>query len=255
MGAALAAAGWNFVDRVGNVRLELEPGLLFHVEGKRPPPTPARGRGLGAPGYRALFAILAQPELTNLPVREAAVRAGIGKSTFAYAVERLVEEGGLRRTGRGLLLKDRKALIDRWVTGYHDVLRPRLLQGIYQTPWQVEELEERVTMVLAEPTPPGTRWAWGGGAAAFRIAHHYRGELTVVHVDPPVPGLARDLRALPARQGHLVVLGVPGPLAFAGVKPGTVHPLLAYAELATADDEPAREAAVDLLQRFLHPEA
>ncbi len=251
MGAALAAAGWNFVDKAGNVRLELEPGLLFHVMGRRPPQVPARGRGFGAPGYRALFAILVQPELARLPVREAAIQAGIGKTTFAYTLERMIEEGDLRRTGHGLQVADHPALIDRWVTGYHDILRPRLLQGIYQTQWHVEELEARLTKALGEHEARGARWAWGGGAAAFRITRHYRGEFTVVHVDPPNHELARELQALPAARGNLAVLGIPGPLAFVGAKPGTVHPLLAYAELANADDDRAREAALDLRRQFL----
>ncbi len=251
MGAALAESGWNFVDQAGNVRLELEPGLLFHVMGKRPQHVPAQGRGLGAPGYRALFAILARPGLANLPVREAAVLAGVGKTTFAYTLERMIEEGELRRSKNGLQVEDQPALIDRWVTGYHDVLRPRLLQGIYQTQWQVEELESRITSILGEQDAPGTRWAWGGGAAAFRMTRHYRGEFTVLHVDPPIHGLGRKLRALPAAKGNLAVVGVPGPLAFVSARPDTIHPLLAYAELANADDERALQAALDLRQRFL----
>jgi hypothetical protein len=63
--------------------------------------------------------------------------------------------------------------------------------------------------------------------------------------------LQKRLKALPHREGRLTILGVPGPLAFRGQAPRTVHPLLVYTELILTGDDRAREAATELRERFL----
>ena len=102
---------------------------------------------------------------------------------------------------------------------------------------------------LAPPVP--WRWAWGGATAAYRMTGHYRGEDTQLHVDRPAPTLPQELRVLPARTGNLMILRVPGPAAFDGALPRTVHPLLVYTELLIDNDDRAVEAAAEILERFL----
>jgi hypothetical protein len=250
MGALLAAEGINYADAAGNGHLLLGNQLLVHVEGKRPAVLPPAGRGLGAPGYRVLFAVLVRPELLNQTVREIAVHAGVVKTTVAEVLRRFEGEGALVRTGRGRQIIRRQELVDRWLIGYADVLRPVLMTGRYQIAEEPPELERRVETDFADHAPPGLAWAWGGGAAAYRLTGHYRGEQTILHVNAPIDATLSRLRAVRARDGNLTVLGVPGPLAFAGAVPGTVHPLLVHAELLALHEERADEAARELRNRL-----
>ncbi len=237
----------NYLDLAGNCHIALGRKYVAHVEGRRPAPAERRGRGLGAAGYRALFALLARPELVAAPIRTIAQAAGVAKTGVAHLLDRLIAEGTIARAAKGRTLVRPERLLERWVAGYADLLRPKLAVGRYRTP-EVDppRLEARITEALA-----GTTWAWGGGAAAFRLTRHYRGEDTLVHVDKPVAELAQALRALPDRNGALQVALVPGPLAFEAPVPHVAHPFLVYADLLATGGEREREAAAEIRERYL----
>jgi hypothetical protein len=63
--------------------------------------------------------------------------------------------------------------------------------------------------------------------------------------------MQRQLNLLPAKDGPVVVLGVPGPLGLEGPAPHVAHPLLVYTELLVEGDERAREAAEEIRSRYL----
>ena len=248
MGTYLGDEGANYVDTAGNCRIKIGDDRFVIIEGRPAMRPTSRGRGIGAPGHHVLFAILARPELLNAPVRTLAEAAGVGKTAAANLIARLREEG-LIVTGRETrFLPDPKILLDRWLAGYAAVVRPRILVGTYRTHDPTPEaLEDRVEKTLGEKVT----WAWGGGVAAMRLTGYYRGLETVLHVDKAPPELPKLLRALPAEEGTLTVLRVPGRVAFEGKVPRTVHPLLVYTELLASGDPRAREAAQEIRDRFL----
>jgi hypothetical protein len=85
----------------------------------------------------------------------------------------------------------------------------------------------------------------------MKLIGHYRGTESVLHVERADPDLRQLLRAMPSREGNLIMAGVPGPIAFAGAKEQTVHPLLVYSELLISGDERAAEAAEMIRERYL----
>ena len=245
--AALVAANINFVDLAGNAHLALEPNYYVHVEGRRPLRARRGERGLGAPGFRLLFALVVRPDLLNEPVRAIAAAAGVSKTQVAHALANVLEKDGtIGRTQHGRMLLDRPRTTTRWVAGYADLLRPRLVLGRFRTQ---EQDPAALDEVLAEALEE-TQGVLGGGAAAYRLTRYYRGETTVVHATEMTRELTRRLRAVPDDGGNLIVMAPPGPLALAGPKPGVAHPLLVYAELLAAGDERAREAAMQVREQY-----
>jgi hypothetical protein len=248
LGQHLRDNGANYLDIAGNCHLALGRNYLALIEGKRPVRPALPECGVRGPGHQVLFAILARPDLLDAPVRTLAAAAGVGKTAAADMLARLHSEGlvGTDRDGRRLLQP--QIVLDRWLAGYTALVRPRLLIGRYRTSdADPTALEKRVERTLRETTI----WAWGGGAAAMRLTRHYRGIDTVLHVAEPIPDLPRRLRALPARDGPLTVMKVPGRVAFEGRKARTVHPLLVYTELLASGHERAREAARRIWDRYL----
>jgi hypothetical protein len=63
--------------------------------------------------------------------------------------------------------------------------------------------------------------------------------------------MQRQLHVLPAKDGPIVVLGIPGLLGLQGPAPHIAHPLLVYTELLVEGDERAREAAEEIRSRYL----
>ncbi len=246
-GEQLAAKGIAYLDQQGNCHLAIGDRYLAHVEGRKPHRI-ARPRPLRPGAYQVMFALLARPELVAKPVRQIAEIAAVPRATVGDVLLRLMQDGIIGTTARGRRLLEPRRLLERWLVGYGDVLRPALVIGRYQTPFkEPPELEEALRDVLGAEN---RRWAFGGEAAAFRLTGHYRGETTTVYCDGANPLPAR-LRALRAEDGHLVVLRAPGPLTFKGEKPETAHPLLVYAELMTGGRERAREAGAGIRDQYL----
>jgi hypothetical protein len=238
----------NFVDEAGNCHVRLGTAFLALIEGRKAAPRAALGRGLGLSGHLALFAILAKPEILDSSIRTLADRAGVSKTAVEHLLARLTEEGAIVRGRNRRHLQNQKLLLDRWLNGYPTLVRPRLLVGQYRTPdADPSGLEARIEQALADDT----RWGWGGGAAANRLTGFYRGRQTVLHLATPSEESIRKLKALPSKEGELVVLRTLGHIAFDGAVPRTVHPLLIYTELLTEGTERAREAAGLLRERFL----
>ncbi len=242
----------QYVDRAGNCRVQVGNRYLALVEGRRPPEGNRAKKGIGTrpEGYKFLFDLLARPDLVGDPVRKIAEHAGVGKTTVADLLRRLHDEGIIFDVRGRRQLLDRQELLNRWITGYATVLRPRLLLGRYRTrDVDPKTLEERVEATLGDEMA----WAWGGAAAAMRLVGHYRGRDTVLHVGDQVfeKDLPRRLGALPADDGELIILRVPTPTAFDGAAPRTVHPLLVYAELLAMGKDRAREEAQLIYERHL----
>jgi hypothetical protein len=248
MAGLLVPHGINFVDRAGNCHLDLGGRYVAHIEGRRlKRPLDAQG-GMRAPGFRLIFALLVQPELLNSPAREIARAAGVSLGTASNVLRRLEHDRVVVRTRSRRHLVRPDDLVERWIAGYAETLRPRLFAGRYQTlDEDPPRLEDRVAGLLG----PHQTWAWGGAAAAFRLTRQYRSDETILHLARPSDDLPRRLNALPHTAGRLIVLGVPGPLAFRGQVPHTVHPLLIYTELVLTGSDRARQAASELRERFL----
>ena len=238
----------GFVDQAGNCHLALGEDHLAHVEGRSPGVRPRLGRGLGARSYQVIFTLLARPELVTAPIRTLAEAAGVRKTAVADLLRRLSDEGLiLRGKGSPRIIRP-GTLLDRWVAGYADKLRPHLLVGRYQPALkEPSALARQVEAVLRR-----SDWAWGGATAAYKLTQHYRSSNMTLHVrSQSTDHLQRQLRLLPATNGPLTLLGVPGPLALKGPALHFANPLLVYTELLLEGDERAVEAASEIRARFL----
>jgi len=248
VGQLLASQGIGFIDQAGNCYVAVGQDYFAHLEGRRPPSPSRHGRGLGARSYQVLFALLARPELTTAPIRSLAVAAGVGKTTAADLLQRLKDEGLILRDKGGRRIARPSVLMDRWLAGYADKLRPRLFAGRYRAAHKEPGTFEKHVEATLGDRP---NWAWGGATAGYRLSQHYRGETTTLHVAANAAAMPRQLNLLAAKDGPVVVLGVPGPLGLEGPAPHVAHPLLVYTELLVEGDERAREAAEEIRSRYL----
>ena len=248
VGQLLASNRIGFIDQAGNCHIAIGEEYLVHCEGRRPPSPFRHGRGLGARSYQVLFALLARPQLAEAPIRQVADAAGVRKTTAAELLQRLKDEGIVLQVKGGRRIARPNALLDRWLTGYFDKLRPRLLLGRYRTGTpEAMAFDKHVELTLGGHS----QWAWGGAAAAYRLTHHYRGEQTVLHVMNQSSIVPRQLKLVPAKDGPVIVLGAPGPLGLDGPAPHVAHPLLVYTELLAEENERAREAAEEIRGQYL----
>ena len=254
--AVLERADIDYLDLAGNAHLQA-PGLLVHVEGRRPAKEPRPAFGRPQKGWiKTVMAVLVRPELVDAPYRVLAEQADVALGTVGGCMTDLAARGLLLDGKNGRRVGDRQALVALWVQAYVEGLRPKLKERRLQVRAdEKQEIWRRLQTVMTEHAQP---WAITGADAAERRTHFFRAEETEIYA---TLGALEDrdtqkaLVAQPAaRAGNLLVIEPPGPLAMPGEPDGDfpVAPdLLAYAELRYRGTEQALEAAELLLPRVL----
>lgn len=249
----LIAGGVNYLDAAGNCHLQV-PSFLVHVEGKAAQKIPVSSAGIRSPGYQVLFAYLARPQLLNATVRMVAEFAGVSRQPVSAMKQRLLEEEYIFKSKGGAVRwypRRREDALGLWLHGYATTVRGSMVLGRYRTRDKTpKELEGRLRNLSRRTTFPNFRW--GGTAAGFLLTENYRGECTVLHVEGEPEPFVKGLKAMPVRDGNLVVMSSFGNINWeADLK--TVHPLLVYSEMLREGNERSREAAQAVHEQCLLP--
>jgi hypothetical protein len=165
----LEEAQVDFVDAAGNMLLRWPGKLYVHVKGMKPARLPeATASFLTTPnGLRVLFALLAEPGADAPAYRELSERAGASLGTVGRVALELQRRGFLvmqRRSKRRVLHRKRE-LLELWVGGYAERLRPQLIIGRFRSPDR--DLADALKRLTAEGDG-AFRWALTGGFASSR---------------------------------------------------------------------------------------
>jgi len=252
LGAKLANAGINYLDRSGNCHIAIG-ALYVHVEGRTAPPQPSTDKGLRSAGYQVLFCFLGDPALINATVRVVATAAGVSRQPVSDTKRRLLDDEYIVKTGHGFrwIPRRQQDALSLWLHGYETTVRPSLVWGAYRTSdASPEDLENRIVSTFNDVGI--SEFRWGGSAAGFRLTEYYRGERTIVHVHATPGDLRQRLRMLSDPRGNLVLMNAFGEINWQ-VDQQTVHPLLVYSEMLREKSERAHEAAQEVFDKHVQP--
>lgn len=232
-----------FADTVGNAWLKVGP-VYIYVRGNRPEKMPRRApgqapRAFQATGLRVIFGFLHRPELVNANYRDIAKATGVARGTVGGVLNDLREAGYLLEVRKARHLIRKRQLLDRWIAGYHERLKPKLWLGRYEAPtpdwWQTVNLQP---------------WAavWGGEVAAVRLTNKFLTPQVVTiyaHQLPTELLLRQRLRKNPDGDVHIFQtfwLDEADP-AEQLAAPEITDPLLVYADLMGTGDGRNQETA------------
>mgnify|MGYP006355890697 CR=1 FL=1 len=244
----LRAAGIELVDSAGQAYIS-RPGLLVHVEGRRPDRSPAppavdhHPPVLGPASLRVVFALLVDPALAGATFDDLADVAGVAKGTVHNTMGHLTTRGHLTGSRRNRRLLDVPRLAEVWVDGFATQLLPRLDRRVLAGPdpeWWAKPTHHHKDVVI------------GGGPALVHYGGSLRPGTTIIYGTAPWAA-ALKLGRLTSYGRHNVVLRErfwsPQLLPDAQF----VHPLLAYADALAGGDSREVEAARDLRRQGLVP--
>ena len=245
MAERLKSMNMSFLDLAGNAYLN-EPPVYIYIKGNRPVENPYRkpaARVFQPSGLKVLFALLCEPKLVFQPYRDIARAAGVALGTVARVITDLRKLGYLLdmyKNSPGLVNKEK--LVERWVTTYPELLRPKLVLGCYSavdSKW------------WAKATVADSQACWGGEVAAAKLTGYLRPERVTVYIwdKPGKLLLANKLKKNP--DGDVEILE-----AFWQDKPDWPHhelapPLLIYADLMATGDARNLETAKMIYEREL----
>jgi hypothetical protein len=256
IGSLLRSADVHFVDTDGNLFLD-GSGIHMFVIGRRSnhKPLPSQresgSRAFYPSGLRLLYHLLIDPALNSgtdgsalvdKTYREISARTGISHSTVGWVMADLIDQKLVIQVSPGhRMLAERPRILERWVQGYIERLRPSLVVERYSPPrvdwWQDVTLPEGL---------------WSGETAAALLTHALKPQTTTIFANRPSHGFVLK---------HLLQKDPEGTVEF--LKPfwrtsqdssggvPCVHPLLVYADLLSIDDDRTREVAKHIYDKYL----
>ncbi len=258
IGEKLRSAGIHFIDTAGNVFLTGKNQYLF-VVGRRAKNEDVnfwdknQGRAFHPSGLKLIFNLLTDSELNahkpgcalvEKPYREISQATGLPTSTVGWIMADLIHLKFIIQVSAGQrMLVDRVRLLDRWVQGYHERLRPSLLLGRYRPArsdwWQDAVLENGF---------------WSGETAAARLTQSIKPQTTTIFGTLPSNEFILKHQLQKDPTGAVEVLKpFWAPSNPEGSKGGCVHPLLIYADLLSIDDDRTREVARIIYEHHIDP--
>lgn len=121
--------GVNCIDVAGNCNIR-QNNLFLLIERKRIGRMAKvnQPRAFREAGIKLIFQFLVDPEKTQLPYRDLAGLAKISLGSVGMIMQELMDLNFILKTRQTKKLKNTKDLLNRWITAYHDELRPRLLK-------------------------------------------------------------------------------------------------------------------------------
>jgi hypothetical protein len=246
---SLIQAKVNFADDAGNIHLAAGKAYNWTAIGNPAPALESARRPTSRAELQLLFQFVTHPDSLDWPVRRLEPAAGVGKSRIAQARGQMIEEGLLVRVGKRFRLGPANVLADRLVSGYAQVLRPKLVVGRFRA----AEAPDAFLARLRRGLPSGVRYALTGGQAADLLQQFYHGPEVSIFVTPWGRTVAQRLRMLPDRDGPITVLNAFGEAVFweERGKHMLAPPWLIYAELLCSNDARAIEAGAELRREFL----
>ena len=241
----------HFIDLCGNVHFHRPPHFHWTSLGNR------QSAGLGQPRVQTaatlqlLFTLIAYPESAAWPVRDLADRAGVSKSKAAATRRSLLEDRTIRTVNGQFKFNDPLDFVDQLVSGYRQILRPRLMIGRFRA--REKRVDDFLVRLRREASANGFEFALTGGHASYKVRQYYTGPTVTIFVRPVVQDLPRRLELLPDRDGPIILLKAFGEPAFWKEVDRTAiaHPWLIYAELLADALPRGHEAAEELRSEVL----
>lgn len=244
-------AGISFADEVGNIHLALGDKYNWTVIGEHKRAKTPESERITPAAVQLLFQFATTPDSVKWTVRDLAAAAGISKSKVAQLRAQFVHDRLLIPRGGEEKFQITAALKESLVTGYSQVLRPRIFLGRYRH--ADKTTEEFLTRLRHAAIEHKIAYALTGGPAADALLHLYRTPDVPLFVPANDAATLRNFRLMPDRQGPVTLLRAFGPLVYWRELEGTTvaPPWLIYAELLTGVEDRDREVAEDLRQKLL----
>jgi hypothetical protein len=235
--------GINYLDIAGNCHIR-EHKLLIHIDGKKNVKTPKvnQPRAFQEAGIKLIFQFLIDPEKTKLPYRDLAELSNISLGSVGRIMQELNDLNFILKTRQTKKLKNTKELINRWITAYHDVLRPRLLkrqmsfinQESYNK-WREISLEQNIGDAF-----------WGGEPGANLLTGYLHPGIFTIYTNHNWQSF-KDIGFVPDENGNVEVLE----MFWKTETYQGVPPILVYADLMNSSSDRNIETANMILKNEL----
>ena len=234
-----------FIDTVGNAYLNLPP-VLVYIRGNKPEKpagTVHKTRAFQPTGLKVLFALLCNPELVNAPYRDIANATNVALGTVGWVINNLKDLGHIAQLGKGCrVIRGRQKLLDRWVTTYPELLRPKLVIGRYTVPEKNWWKQAAIHNLQAY---------WGGEVAAAKLTKYLKPEQITIYVRDQAARLQLEYGMRKDPNGEIELLDAFWNRQCDFNDEDITPALLTYADLLATGDQRNLETATIIYEKYL----
>lgn len=239
-----------YADTAGNMFIKTDQHLIL-IDGQKQIPVAAEktGRAFTKTGLKVLFHFLINEDLINAPYRTIAETTGTALGNVNIIINGLKEQGFIKNLDdKRFMLVNKSALLDRWITGFTDRLKPTLQIGHFR--FINSEAEKNWETIQFN----NTATQWGSEPAAAMITKYLHPEIFTIYTDEPKNDMMKNYRFVPDINGNIRIFRMFWkPEIIKSLNTLCVPPLLIYADLIITGDPRNMETAQKIYKRYVQP--
>jgi hypothetical protein len=235
----------------GNGNLFIRDGRTYvWIDGNKPlkPAVEKGNRAFTKTGIKVLLHFITDQRMVNYTYREIALATGVALGNVTNIINGLKEYGFLVKIDANTLkLVNTKELLEKWVTGYNEKLKPTLILGRYRLLNDDQFIHWKDLHL-----PPDT--VWGGEPAGDIYTHYLRPGALTIYSNEGKAELMKHFKMIPDKEkGNVWVYKkcwqMLQPEKFEMVAP----PIITYADLMDMNDKRCRETAQIIFDEYIKP--
>jgi len=240
----LREAKINFIDGTGNTSINIGE-IHIYVEGLKGDTRLKEVRTYRVSNLKLLWMILQKPEYLNRPYRELAEIAQVSLDTISKTLNMLKNQGFIVKIDnkkRKLVRKD--YLINKWLNGFEDTLKPKLKRGTYR--YAGKDFNQQW---------PNTKFhtnniLWGGEPAAAKLTKYLKPEIFTIYTNLTDNEILKKYRIVNDVKGNIEIIEMFfNPEIFR--LNDLVPPLLIYADLQITGEDRNLETAKLIYDKYI----
>lgn len=247
----LRELGVAYLDTAGNVFIKHEK-LFVLIQGNnnkdKENKTITTNRAFTKTGLKTVFYLLINPNAIAYTYRALAVATNVALGNVKYIIDGLKYAGYiLNKDDKTLMLINKRELLERWIDGYKETLKPSLEIGKYKHNEQIEkDIEYNFN---------NDQIVIGGEYAAELVTEYLKAVQFTLYTDMPKLDTMRALKLIPDNNGSLVIYKKFWKNDFFNIKNLHLAPLLLiYTDLMITNDPRCKETAIKIYDKYLKNE-
>lgn len=241
----LREEGIAYLDMAGNIYLK-DKEVLVWLEGHKAMSADKEqtktNRAFTKAGLRVVYLFLENEAFVNYTYRQIADLATVALGTIKSVISALKEDGYLLEVRKGrMMLHNKKQLLEHWLVGYGNILKPSLLVGTYL----FRQTDQWKTLDLPEGT------VWGGEPAGDYLSNYLNPQQWTIYTKEDKADIIKKLKLIPKEDGNLKIYRQFFAPIFQGDQRLAAPTLVTYADLIITGDTRCMETAQILYENDL----
>jgi len=230
----------SYISGSGNAFISQNELLLYFDFPKIEKEPESIGKAFEKAGIRLISQLLFNKELINMSYDEIAEIVDISKGSISNIFKDLQREGFLYTVDKKRILRNKKDLLEKWVTAYDRKLRPSILIGKYR------QLDSSVSIQLTENS------LWSGEKAAEIMHLNIKPQHKIIYTQLDSVHIIKKLKLIPDDMGNIELLNIFWNSAKLQNNDSTIVPaILVYADLILSKNDRNHEIAKELYEHSI----